>query len=169
MKVNGQTHYLWRAVDDEGEVLEAYVTKKRNKAAALTFLKKAMKQHGNPKIVVTDKLKSYGTAMREISNKQCQETGQYLNNRAQNSHLPFRRRERAMQRFRRMHDLQKFASMHASSHDHFNAERYLNSRPIFKSLPIRSALGIASSRASGWLITPAFSKTETISRLSDSS
>ena len=132
VKINGETHYLWRAVDHEGEVLEAFATKRRNKAAALTFLKKAMKRYGNRRTIVTDKLKSYGAAMREIGNKQRQETGRHLNNRAENSHLPFRRRERAMQRFRRMHNLQKFASMHASLYNHFNGDRHLNSRPIFK-------------------------------------
>ncbi|MEM9287440.1 MAG: IS6 family transposase [Pseudomonadota bacterium] len=132
LKINGEMHYLWRAIDHEGEVLEAYATKKRNKAAALKFLKKTMKRYGKPQIVVTDKLKSYGAAMREIGNKQRQETGRHLNNRAENSHLPFRRRERAMQRFRRMHNLQKFASMHASLYNHFNGDRHLNSRPTFK-------------------------------------
>ncbi|MEM9287257.1 MAG: IS6 family transposase [Pseudomonadota bacterium] len=132
VKINGETHYLWRAVDHEGEVLEVYATKKRNKSTALTFLKKAMKRYGNPRTIVTDKLKSYGAAMREIGNKQRQETGRHLNNRAENSHLPFRRRERAMQRFRRMHNLQKFASMHASLYNHFNGDRHLNSRQNFK-------------------------------------
>lgn len=132
VKINGETHHLWRAVDHEGEVLDAYVTKKRNRAAALTFLKKAMKRYGNPQIIVTDKLKSYGAAMKEIGNKQRQETGRHINNRAENSHLPFRRRERAMQRFRRMHNLQKFASMHASVYNHFNGGRHLNSGPTFK-------------------------------------
>lgn len=132
VKINGETHYLWCAVDHEGEVLDAYVTKKRNKAAALTFLKKVMKRYGNPQIVVTDKLKSYGAVMREIGNKRRRETGRHLNNRAENSHLPFRRREQAVQRFRRMHNLQKFGSTHASLHNHFNGDRHLNSRLNFK-------------------------------------
>ncbi|MEM9288589.1 MAG: IS6 family transposase [Pseudomonadota bacterium] len=132
VKINGETRYLWRAVDHEGEVLAAYASKKRNKTAALRFLKKAMKSYGNPQIIVTDKLKSYGAAMREIGNQQGQKTGRHLNNSAENSHFPFRRRERAMQRFRRMHNLQKFASTHASLYNHFNGDRHLNSRPIFK-------------------------------------
>jgi len=103
VKINGEKHYLWRAVDNEGEVLEAFVTRTRDKAAALKFLKKMMKRHGKPRAIVTDKLRSYGAAMKEIGNADVQETGRWLNNRAENSHQPFRRRERAMLRFRRMH------------------------------------------------------------------
>ncbi len=132
VKINGVTHYLWRAVDHEGEVLESYVTKTRDKSAALRFLKKAMKRYGAPRTVVTDRLRSYGAAMKEIGNIDRQEVGRHLNNRAENSHLPFRRRERAMSRFRRMGNLQKFASTHASFHNHFNLDRHLNSRIRFK-------------------------------------
>jgi putative transposase len=132
VKINGEKHYLWRAVDHEGEVLESFATKTRNKAAALKFLKKMMKRHGKPKVVVTDRLRSYGAAMKEIGNADVQETGRWLNNRAENSHQPFRRRERAMLRFRRMHTLQKFSAVHASVHNHFNQERHLVSREIYK-------------------------------------
>ncbi|MEM6898216.1 MAG: IS6 family transposase [Pseudomonadota bacterium] len=133
VKINGVQHYLWRAVDHEGEVLESYVTKTRDKAAALKFLRKAMKRYGNPQVIVTDRLASYGAAMKEIGNVNRQEVGRHLNNRAENSHLPFRRRERAMLRFRRMRSLQKFASMHSSFHNHFNLDRHINSRTTFKS------------------------------------
>ena len=91
VKINGELHYLWRAVDHEGEVLEAYVTKRRDRKAAFRFLRKAMKRYGNPKVVVTDRLKSYRAAMKVIGNEARQETGRWLNNRAENSHLPFRR------------------------------------------------------------------------------
>ena len=111
VKINGETHYLWRAVDHEGEVLESYVTKRRDRKAALKFLRKAMKRYGGPEVVVTDKLRSYGAAMKVISNADRQETGRWVNNWAENSHLPFRRRERAMLRFRRMRCLQKFAAV----------------------------------------------------------
>ncbi len=134
VKIRGETHYLWRAVDHEGEVLEAYVTKKRDKAAALKFLKKAMKRYGNPQVVVTDKCPSYRAAMKSIGSEQRQETGRHLNNRAENSHLRFRRRERAMSRFRRMRSLQKFASVHSSVHNHFNHQRNIERRARFKSL-----------------------------------
>ena len=91
-----------------------------------------MRRHGSPGVLVTEKLRSYGAAMRELGNVGRQETGRWLNNRAENSHQPFRRRERAMLRFRRMRTLQKFASVHASVHNHFNQERALYSRQKFK-------------------------------------
>ena len=121
-------------MDHEGEVLEAYVTKKRDKAAALKFLRKAMKRYGNPEVVVTDKCPSCHAAMKAIGNEGRQETGRHLNNRAENSHQPFRRRERAMSRFRRMRSLQKFASMHSSVHNHVNHQRNIERRAGFKSL-----------------------------------
>ncbi|MCR9196475.1 MAG: transposase [Hyphomonas sp.] len=97
-------------------------------------MKKAMKRYGAPRKVVTDRLRSYGAAMKEIGNEDRQEVGRHLNNRAVNSHLPFRRRERAMSRFRRMSNLQKLASTHASFHNHFNLDRHINSRDMFKSM-----------------------------------
>jgi putative transposase len=132
VKINGERHYLRRAVDHEGEVLESFVTKTRDKKAALKFLKKAMKKHGRAGVFVTDRLRSYGAALKALRVEDRQETGRWLNNRAENSHLPFRRRERAMLRFRRMRSLQKFASVHASGTNHFNSERSLSSRPLFK-------------------------------------
>ena len=132
VKINGETHYLWRAVDQEGEVLESFVTKSRDKKAALKFLKKAMRKHGRAEVLVTDKLRSYGAALKEIGALDRQETRRWLNNRVENTHLPFRRRERAMLRFRRMRSLQKFAAVHASVHNHFNQERHLSSRENFK-------------------------------------
>jgi putative transposase len=132
VKINGERYYLWRAVDQEGELLESFVTKTRDKKAALKFLRKSMKRYGRPHVLVTDKLRSYGAAMKEIGNADRQETGRWMNNRAENSHLPFRRRERAMLRFRRMRSLQKFAAVHASVSNHFNQERSLSRRGIFK-------------------------------------
>ena len=116
VKFNGETHYLWRAVDHEGEVLKSYVTKRC----------------GKPEIIVTDKLRPYGAAMRVTGSEHRQETGRWLNNRAENSHLLFRRRERAMLRFRQMRFLQKFASVHSSVYNHSNQERYFYSRDNFK-------------------------------------
>jgi len=132
VKINGETHYLWRAVDHEGEVLESFVTKTRDKAAALRFLKKSMKRHGSPEAIVTDRLRSYGAALKDLGRGDDREMARWRNNRAENSHQPFRRRERAMLRFRRMRSLQKFASVHASVHNHFNQERSLWSRPNYK-------------------------------------
>ena len=132
VRINGKTFYLWRAVDHEGEVLESFVTKKRDRKAALKFLRKTMKRYGQPHEIVTDKLRSYSAAMKVIGNAARQETGRWLNNRAENSHLRFRRRERAMQGFRQMRSLQKFSSVHASVYNHFNQERHLYSRQSFK-------------------------------------
>ncbi|WP_347309959.1 IS6 family transposase [Defluviimonas sp. SAOS-178_SWC] len=132
VKINGEQHYLWRAVDHEGEVLESFVTKTRDKKAALKFLRKTMKRHGRADIFVTDKLQSYGAALRDLGAVDRQETGRWENNRAENSHLAFRRRERAMLRFRQMRSLQKFATVHASVYNLFNTERSLASRHLFK-------------------------------------
>ena len=130
--INGETHYLWRAVDHEGEVLEVFVTKRRDRRAALQFLKRAMRRYGQPKVIVTDRLRSYRAAMNVIGNGADQECGRWLNNRAENSHQPFRRREGAMARFRDVKTLQKFSSVHASIHNHFNLDRHLNRRKTFK-------------------------------------
>lgn len=132
VKINGEIHSLWRAVDHEGEVLESFASKTRDKAAALKFIKRAMKRHGNPRSVVTDGLRSYPAVMNAIGNADRQEVGRWINNRAENSHQPFRRPERTMLRFRRMKTLQKFASIHGTVHNHFNQERHLIDRQTFK-------------------------------------
>ena len=132
MRINGETHYLWRAVDHEGEVLESYVTKGRDRNAALKFLKKAIKRYAGPEVVVDTTQRHYGAAMKVVGNADRQETGRWCNNRAENSHLPFRRRERAMLRLRQMRCLQKFAAVHSSVHNHFNRERQFYSRDNFK-------------------------------------
>ena len=89
MKINGETHYLWRAVDHESEVSESIVTKRRDRQAALKLLKKKMKRYDNPEVIVIDRIKSYGAAMKVIGNARRQMTGRRLNNRAENSYLPF--------------------------------------------------------------------------------
>jgi putative transposase len=132
VRINGENHYLWRAVDQEGEVLESYVTSSRDKQAALRFMKKALKRHGSPETITTDGLRSYKAAMTELGNTEKQVIGRWANNRAENSHLPFRRRERAMLRFRQMKSLQKFAAVHASLHNHFSQERHLVDRQTYK-------------------------------------
>jgi putative transposase len=105
VKIGGEMRYLWRAVDHEGEVLESYVTITRDKAAVLKFLKKALRRHGSPEVITTDGLRSYRAAMDELGNAGKQEVGSYAKNRVENSHLPFRRRERAMLRSRQMKTL----------------------------------------------------------------
>ena len=100
VRINGERHYLWRAVDHEGEVLEAFSTRRRDRRAALKFLNRTMKRYGRPWSVVTDRLPSYRAAMKGLGNAGRQACGRWLNNRAENSHLPFRKREGAMARFR---------------------------------------------------------------------
>ena len=126
VKINGERHYLWRAVDHEGKILESYVTKTRDKSAALVFRKKALKRHGRAEKIITDGLRSYPTAMRDLGNLDRREMGHWLNNRAENSHLPFRRRERAM--LGTNEDAPEIASVHASVHNHFNQKRHLVDR-----------------------------------------
>ncbi len=144
VKVNGKLCYLWRAVDHEGEILEAVVTAKRDKAAALKLLKRIMKRYGQPRKIVTDGLCSYSAAMKELGNADRHEVGGRLNNRAENSHQPFRRRERAMQRFRSAETLQKFTSVHAQVHNHFSHERHLVTRRVYKQ---RRSAALAEWRA----------------------
>jgi putative transposase len=132
VRINGETHYLWRAVDHEGEVLEVFATKRRDRRAELKFLKRAKKRYGQPKVIVTDRLKSYWAAMTVIGNAADQECGRWLNNPAENLHQPFRRREGAMSKFRDVETLQKFAAVHALIHNHFNLDRHLNNHATFK-------------------------------------
>ena len=128
VRINGQTYYLWWAVDHEGEVLEAFVTKRRDRKAAPRFLRKVMKQYGRPEIIVTDRLRSYRAAMKAIGNAAAQTCGRWLSNRAENSHQPCRRREGAMAKFRDAGTLQKFASVHASIHNHSHGKWLVKGR-----------------------------------------
>ncbi len=113
-------------------MLEVFATKRRDRKAALKFLKRTMKRYGPPRSIVTDRLRSYRAAMKVVGVSDRQECGRWLNNRAENSHQPFRRREGAMAKFRDIKTLQKFAAVHASIHNHFNLDRHLNCRDIFK-------------------------------------
>ncbi len=132
IKINGVTHYLWWAVDHEGAVLEALVTKRRDRKVALKSLRKTMKRHGRPHVFGTDKLRSDGAALKDFGLPEDRETGRWPNNRAENSHLQFRRWERAMLCFRRTRSLKEFVAVHSSIHNHFNGERALTSRDNFK-------------------------------------
>lgn len=132
MRINGETHYLWRAVDHEGKVLEVFSTKRRDRKAAPQFLERAMKRYGRPEVIVTDRLRSYRAVMNVIGNADNQDCGRWLNNRAENSHQPFRRREHAMSKFRDIKTLQKFSSAHASIYNHFNHQRHLIQRDDYK-------------------------------------
>ena len=146
VKINGERHYLWRAVDQEGEVLEAFVSKKRDRKAALKFLRKLMKRYPRPDAIITDRLRSYRAALRELGGTGLQQAGRWRNNRAENFHLPFRRREHAMLRFRRMRSLQKFATVHSVVYNHFNLRRSLCSRDNSK---LNRAVALAQWRQLG--------------------
>ncbi|HQX26702.1 MAG TPA: IS6 family transposase [Alphaproteobacteria bacterium] len=134
VKINGQTHYLWRAIDHEGTVLDCFVSKRRNRKVARKVLKKLMSRYGHPKEIVTDKLPSYKAALRDLNLDHLQETGRYKNNQIENSHLHFRRRERGMNKFRLMRSLQKFISIQSTFQNHFNNQRHLENRQSFKNL-----------------------------------
>ena len=121
--------YLWRAVDGEGEVLDVLVQKRRNKRAALNLMRKLLKNQGvRPTQILTDKLKSYGAALRDLRLNHIHNTGHRLNNRAESSHVPIRRRERKMQRFKSQRSAQRFLSSHGPIYNLFNVHRYLISR-----------------------------------------
>lgn len=113
-------------------MLEVFATKRRDRKAALKFLKRAMKRYDGPKTIVADRLRSYRAAMQVSGNLKRQECGRWLNNRSENSRQPFRQQEGAMAKFKDAKTLQKFASVHASIHNHFNQDRHLNRRDIFK-------------------------------------
>jgi putative transposase len=134
VKINGELHYLWRAVEKEGTILDCVVTKKRDKTAAKKILKKLLKSYGKPGEIVTDRLRSYKAALRELGLHHLQNTEQYKNNQAENSHLHFRRRERGMNKFRLMETLQKFTTIQATFLNHFNHQRHLETRKTFKEL-----------------------------------
>ncbi len=129
VNIGGKQMYLWRAVDGEGEVLDVLVQRHRNKRAALRIMRKLLKNQGvRPKHIVTDKLKSYGAALRDLGLERVHETGHRLNSRAESSHVPIRRRERKMQRFKSQASAQRFLSNHGPIYNLFNVQRHLISR-----------------------------------------
>jgi transposase-like protein len=131
--IGGERMYLWRAVDDEGEVLDVLVQRRRDKAAALKLMRKLLKKQGfAPTAVTTDKLRSYGAAFTELGLAARHEQGLRTNNRAEVSHQPLRRREGKMQQFKSPGSAQRFASMHAAAYNTFNVQRHLISRRMLR-------------------------------------
>jgi putative transposase len=128
LKVDGRMVYLWRAVDAEGKVLDVLVQSKRNKHAALKLMRKLLKKYGFvPDRLITDDLRSYRAAARDLGIENRHERGQWKNNRVENSHQPTRRRERKMQRFKSPGSAQTFLSTHAAVHNTFTVQRHLTS------------------------------------------
>jgi transposase-like protein len=125
VRIAGRRMYLWRAVDHEGEILDMLVQRRRNQRAALKLMRKLLRKQGfAPKLVVTDKLRSYGAAFRELHLTCRHDQGLRKNNRAENSHQVVRRRERKMQRFKSAASAQRFLSMYAAVHNTFNHQRH---------------------------------------------
>ena len=135
LKIDGRMVYLWRAVDAEGEVLDVLVQSKRNKHAALKLMRKLLKKYAFvPERLVTDDLRSYSAAVRDLGIERRHERGRWKNNRAENSHQPTRRRERKMQRFKSPGSAQKFLSTHAAVYNTFNVQRHLISAQTHRAL-----------------------------------
>jgi len=126
VRINGKQHYLWRAVDQDGEVVDVYLQAKRDGAAAKRFFQRLLRSHaGEPRKIVTDKLRSYGVAHRELIPDTIHSTEQYENNRAEQSHENTKVRERGMRRFKSMRQAQRFVTAHAAVSNLFNLGRHL--------------------------------------------
>jgi len=137
VKINGKQHYLWRAVDQDGEVVDVYLQRKRDGAAAKRFFKRLLRSHGGePRKIVTDKLRSYGVAHRELIPGSIHVTDRYANNRAEQSHEPTRVRERGMRRFKSVSQAQRFLGAHAAVSNLFNLGRHLVRAEHYRNLRI---------------------------------
>jgi putative transposase len=139
VKIDGKQHYLWRAVDQDGEVVDVYLQKRRDGAAAKRFFKRLLKiHHDEPRKIVTDKLRSYGVAHRELIPDTIHDTSRYANNRAELSHQPTRVRERGMRRFKSVQQAQRFLYIHAAIYNLFNLGRHLISANHYRLIRLRA-------------------------------
>ena len=135
LKINGITHYLWRAVDQNGVVLDILVQPKRDRFAAIRFFRKLLRAAGRrPRVIITDKLRSYGVAKRVVMPGVSHRQHRYLNNRAENSHQPTRERERRMRRFKSRRHAQGFVEVHGIVASHFRPRRHLLSAADYREL-----------------------------------
>jgi putative transposase len=139
VRIDGKQHYLWRAVDQDGEVVDVYLQKRRDAAAAKRFFKRLLKKHSDePRKIVTDKLRSYGVAHRELMPDAIHDTSKYANNRAELSHRPIRVRERGMRRFKSVQQAQRFLNVHAAVYNLFNLGRHLISARYYRLFRLRA-------------------------------
>ena len=141
IQINGKQHYLWRAVDQDGEVVDVFLQAKRDGAAAKRFFRRLLRSHGgDPRKIVTDKLRSYPVAHREVMPETIHSTKQYENNRAEQSHEATRVRERGMRKFKSMGQAQRFLSAHAAVSNLFNLGRHMVRAQHYRELRV-SAFG----------------------------
>jgi len=139
IKINGVQHYLWRAVDQDGEIVDIYLQKRRDGKTAKRFFKRLLKKNkGEPRKIVTDKLRSYGVAHRELIPSSIHDTSQYANNRSELSHQPTRVRERGMRKFKSVVQAQRFLNTHAAVYNLFNLGRHLVSAENYRIFRHRS-------------------------------
>ena len=139
VKIDGKQHYLWRAVDQDGEIVDVFLQRRRDGKAAKRFFKRLLKAHRmEPRKIVTDKLRSYGVAHRELIPDTIHDTSQYANNRAELSHQPTRVRERVMRRFKSMQQAQRFLTVHAGVYNLFNLGRHLVSAKNYRFSRLRA-------------------------------
>ena len=137
VKINGKQQYLWRAVDQDGEVVDVFLQSRRDGVAAKRFFKRLLRRHGcEPREIVTDKLRSYGVAHCELIPDTIHNTSQYANNRAELSHQPTRVRERVMRRFKSAAQTQRFLDVHSAVYNLFNLGRHLMSAEHYRKLRI---------------------------------
>lgn len=139
IKIDGKQRYLWRAVDQDGEVVDVFLQSRRDAKAAKRFFKRMLKKHrGEPREIVTDKLRSYGVAQRELMPETIHNMDKYANNRAELSHQPARVRERGMRKFKSMGQAQRFLNVHAAVYNLFNLGRHLVSADTYRYFRLRS-------------------------------
>ena len=139
VRIDGKQHYLWRAVDQDGEVVDVFLQKRRDGAAAKRFFRRLLKAHGSdPRKIVTDKLRSYGVAHRELIPNTIHDSSQYSNNRAELSHQPTRDRERGMRKFKSIIQAQRFLGVHAAVNNLFNLGRHLISAKNYRLFRLRA-------------------------------
>ncbi len=139
VRIDGKQHYLWRAVDQDGEVVDVFLQKRRDGAAAKRFFRRLLKAHGSdPRKIVTDKLRSYGVAHRELIPNTVHDSSQYSNNRAELSHQPTRVRERGMRKFKSIIQAQRFLGVHAAVYNLFNLGRHLISAKNYRLFRLRA-------------------------------